>query len=270
MSGGFVELASSVAVVTGAGSGIGRAAAHSFARRGARVTVTDVLAERAEAVAGEIVEAGGQAVAVAADVTSEHDHERVRDVTLDRFGAVDVVMNNVGILVMGPPEELPLDAWQRVFDINVLGIVRSNRVFLPLLLEQGRGHVVNTASVSGLQAHGFDRLPYVTSKHAVVGMSESLAYYLRPQGVGVTCLCPSGVLTNIVEQITFYGPQTQPRTPDHQIVKPEVVGELVADAVDEGRFLVVTVPDVLAEVRDRAADIEAYVSRTAPPPPAPS
>ena len=267
---GFVDLAASVAVVTGAGSGIGRAIAHAFARRGARVAVTDVLAERAEAVAAEIAEAGGEAVAVACDVTSEADLEGVRDAVLDRFGGIDVVVNNVGVLVMGPPETIPLDAWQRVLDINVLGIVRSNRVFLPLLLEQGRGHVVNTASVSGLQAHGFDRLPYVTSKHAVVGMSESLAYYLGPQGVGVTCLCPSGVLTNIVEQITFYGPQTQPRTPDHQIVQPDVVGELVADAVDEGRFLVVTVPDVLDEVRDRAADIDGYVSWAAPPPPAPS
>ena len=267
----FVDLASSVAVVTGGGSGIGRAIAHSFARRGARVAVSDLLTERADTVASEIEAAGGQAVAVACDVTSEDDLEHARDVTLDRFGGVDVVVNNVGVLVMGPPETIPLEAWQRLFDINVFGIVRSNRVFLPLLLEQGRGHVVNTASVSGLLAHGFDRLPYVTSKHAVVGMSESLAYYLRPQGVGVTCLCPSGVMTNIVEQITFYGPQTQPRTPDHQIVLPEVVGELVADAVDDGRFLVVTVPEVLDDLRDRAVDVEAFVSRSAPPPqPAPS
>ncbi len=81
-------------------------------------------------------------------------------------------------------------------------------MFLPHLIAQGRGHVVNTASASGLLAYGFDRLPYVASKHAVVGVSEALALYLAPQGVGVTCLCPSGVITNILEQITVYGEAT--------------------------------------------------------------
>ena len=91
-------------------------------------------------------------------------------------------MNNVGVLAMGAPEALPIEAWQRVLDLNLLSIARSNLVFLPLLLEQGRGHVVNTASASGLLAYGFDRLPYVASKHAVVGLSEALALYLAPQG----------------------------------------------------------------------------------------
>ena len=147
-------------------------------------------------------------------------------------------MNNVGVIAMGPPETLPLEEWQRVIDINVLGIVRSNLVFLPHLIAQGRGHVVNTASVSGLLAHGYDRLPYVTTKHAVVGMTESLALYLRPQGIGVTCVCPSGVATNIVEQISFFGAPSTPRAPDHPIVEAEVVGRLVADAVEHDRFLV--------------------------------
>lgn len=88
-------------------------------------------------------------------------------------------MNNVGVLAMGPPESLPLEIWQRIIDINLLSIVRSNLVFLPHLLAQGKGHVVNTASVSGVLPHGFDRLPYLASKHAVVGMTESLALYLR-------------------------------------------------------------------------------------------
>src|SRR5215471_11808387 len=154
-----------------------------------------------------------------------------RPACIGRFGGVDLGMNNVGVLAMGPPESAPLEAWHRVLDLNVLGIVRSNLVFLPLLIEQGRGHVVNTASVSGLLAHGWDRLPYVTSKHAVVGMSESLAIYLRPRGIGVTCLCPAGVKTNIVEQITFYGTPSVPRSPDFGVVDAELVGELVAEAV---------------------------------------
>ena len=180
---------------------------------------------------------------------------------MQRFGRVDVVCNNVGVLAMGAPESLPLDAWQRVLDLNLLSIARSNLVFLPLLLEQGRGHVVNTASASGLLAYGFDRLPYVASKHAVVGVTEALALYLGPKGIGVTCVCPSGVITNIVEQITVYGDATTPRAPQHPLVESDVVGELVADAVTAGTFLVVTAPEIHAELRERATDIEAYIQR---------
>jgi NAD(P)-dependent dehydrogenase (short-subunit alcohol dehydrogenase family) len=190
------------------------------------------------------------------------DLESLRDACLARFGGVDLVMNNVGVLAMGPPESVPLEAWQRVLDLNVLGMVRSNLVFLPLLIEQGRGHVVNTASVSGLFAHGWDRLTYVASKHAVVGMSEALAIYLRPKGIGVTCLCPAGVRTNIVEQITFYGPPSMPRAPDFGVVEADVVGELAADAVASGRFLVLTTPAVHDAMVARARDVDGYVVRS--------
>jgi NAD(P)-dependent dehydrogenase (short-subunit alcohol dehydrogenase family) len=133
-------------------------------------------------------------------------------------------------------------------------------VFLPHLLAQGRGHVVNTASASGLLAYGFDRLPYIASKHAIVGISEALAIYLGPKGIGVTCLCPSGVITNILEQMTVYGESaTSPRAPAHPIVAAEEVAALTVDAVASGRFLVLTAPEIEAELVARATDIEAYV-----------
>jgi NAD(P)-dependent dehydrogenase (short-subunit alcohol dehydrogenase family) len=169
-------------------------------------------------------------------------------------------MNNVGVLAMGPPETLPDEAWQRVLEVNVMSVARSNRVFLPALIEQGRGHVVNTASASGLLAYGFDRLPYVASKHAVVGISEALAVYLAPKGIGVTCLCPSGVTTNIVENIRVYGQSgSTPRAPQHAISEAAAVGELVADAVTSGRFLVTTAPELDAELLERATDPDGYV-----------
>ena len=256
-----LELDGAVAALTGAGSGIGRATAIALAARGARIVASDLDATRAEETATLVAEAGGEADSLGVDVTSQADLEALRDRSLDRYGRLDLVMNNVGVLAMGAPEALPLEAWQRVLDLNLLSIARSNLVFLPHLIAQGRGHVVNTASASGLLAYGFDRLPYVASKHAVVGVSEALALYLAPQGVGVTCLCPSGVITNILEQITVYGEASSPRAPQHPLVEPDVVGELAANAVTAGTFLVVTAPEIHDELRERAIDPEAYVQR---------
>ncbi|MFF0085865.1 SDR family oxidoreductase [Streptomyces canus] len=253
-----IDLHNAVAVITGAGSGIGRAAAQAFVRRGARVVVTDIDGDRAQAVVSEL---GGEGVAAACDVTSLDDLQAVRDLALDRFGRVDLVMNNVGILAVGPVEDIPFEAWQRVIDVNLLSVVRSNLVFLPVLLEQGAGHVVNTASTAGLLPYGFDRLPYTATKHAVVGMSEALALYLRPRGIGVSCLCPAGVATNIVEQITFYGEPAAPRGPAFPVMDAESVGELVADGVSENRFLILTAQEAADELREHGADVDLYLSR---------
>jgi NAD(P)-dependent dehydrogenase (short-subunit alcohol dehydrogenase family) len=253
-----IDLSHAVAVVTGAGSGIGRAAAHSFARRGSLVVVTDIDGDRAATVAAEL---GDQGVGARCDVTSVADLEAARDLALERFGQVDLVMNNVGVLAVGPVEAIPIEAWERTVDINLLGVVRSNLVFLPLLLDQGSGHIVNTASTAGLLPYGFDRLPYTATKHAVVGLSESLALYLRPHGIGVSCLCPAGVATNILEQITFYGEPAPPRGPAFPVLDAETVGELVADGVSEDRFLILTAPEAADELREHGADIDAYLSR---------
>ncbi|MBV8431474.1 MAG: SDR family NAD(P)-dependent oxidoreductase [Solirubrobacterales bacterium] len=255
------DLDGAAAVVTGAGSGIGRAIALALASRGARVVSSDVDGARAEETADLIITGGGTGVGMRVDVRRQEDFEGLRDTCRQRFGQLDVVVNNVGVLAMGAAESLPIEAWERVLDLNLLSIARSNLAFLPVLLGQGRGHVVNTASASGLLAYGFDRLPYVASKHAVVGVSEALALYLGPKGIGVTCVCPSGVMTNIVEQITVYGQTGAPRAPQHPVVAAEVVGELVADAVTAGRFLVVTAPEIHDELRRRAEDPEAYLQR---------
>jgi NAD(P)-dependent dehydrogenase (short-subunit alcohol dehydrogenase family) len=253
-----IDLANAVAVITGAGSGIGRAAAHSFARRGSRVVVTDIDGDRAATVAAEL---GDQGVGARCDVTSVADLEAARDLALERFGRVDLVMNNVGVLAVGAVEAIPIEAWERTVDINLFGVVRSNLVFLPLLLDQGSGHIVNTASTAGLLPYGFDRLPYTATKHAIVGLSESLALYLRPRGIGVSCLCPAGVATNILEQITFYGEPAPPRGPAFPVLDADTVGEIVADGVSDDRFLILTAPEAADELREHGADIDAYLSR---------
>jgi NAD(P)-dependent dehydrogenase (short-subunit alcohol dehydrogenase family) len=248
----------SVAVLTGAGSGIGRATAQALALRGANVVVTDLDEERANTVAAEI---GDAAVAVRCDVTDVGDLAAARDVALDRFGRVDLLMNNVGVLAVGPVEAIPLEGWARIVDINLMSVVRSLTVFLPGLLAQGSGYIVNTASTAGLFPYGYDRLPYATTKHAIVGLSESLAVYLRPRGIGVSCFCPAGVMTNIMEQITFYGEPHPPRGPDFGIVDAETAAELVVEGVASDRFLIVTTDEVYDELRERGADLEAYLAR---------
>ena len=136
---------------------------------------------------------------------SDDDFVRLRDETVGAFGRVDVVMNNVGVLAAGLPLAIPIEEWVRILDTNLLSYVRSNLVFLPLLIEQGSGHVVNTASTAGLYPYNYDRMPYGASKGAVVALTESMALYLRPQGVGVTLLCPGPTATNVIEQIAFHG-----------------------------------------------------------------
>lgn len=253
-----LNLSEAVAVITGAGSGIGRGSAHAFAKRGARVLVTDIDRERAEAVAGEL---GEPAAALGCDVTEVRDLEEARDRALETFGRVDVVMNNVGVLAVGRVEDIPLEAWQRTVDINLMSIVRSLSVFLPGLLEQGSGHIVNTASTAGLLPYGYDRLPYTATKHAIVGLSESLAVYLRPKGIGVSCFCPAGVMTNIVEQITFYGEPKPPTAPNFGVIDAGTAGDLVARGVAEDRFLILTTDEVRDELRARGEDLEAYIDR---------
>ncbi len=256
-----VELDGAVAVITGAGSGIGRAAAHAFARRGARIVVTDVDGGRARAVAAELED---RAVAEECDVASLADLQAVRELAVRRYGRVDLVMNNVGVLAVGPVEAIPLEAWERAIDLNLLSVVRSNLVFLPGLLEQGSGHIVNTASTAGLLPYGFDRLPYTVTKHAVVGLSEALAVYLRPRGIGVSCFCPAGVATNIREQIAFYGEPASPVGPALPVIGPDIAGELVAQGVADGRFLILTAPEVNDERRRLAADTDAYLATLGP------
>src|SRR5581483_7506723 len=132
--------------------------------------------------------------------------------------------------------------------------------FLPLLLERGEGHVVNTASTNGLFSYSYDRLPYTATKSAVVGLTEALALYLKPRGVGVSCLCPGPVATNIVESIAFHGDLSGVRGPDLELLDPAVVGDLVVDAVRGDRFLVLTHPQVRDIMMRRAADPDGFLA----------
>ncbi|MEE2057245.1 SDR family oxidoreductase [Rhodococcus artemisiae] len=254
------------AVITGGASGIGRATAHSLARRGAQVIVADIDATGAAAVASDIIGSGGSATGVRCDVGGESAFEELKAFALDAYGRVDIVMNNVGVLTRGLPDHIPVHEWQRVININLLSVVRSNDAFLPLLVEQGSGHIVNTASFAGLYTYAYDRLPYAASKAAIVQISEGLALYLRPKGIGVTLLCPGPVRTNIAASLpSGFGPATGTRGPGTQFgfLEPEVVGEQVADAIVDGTFWLPTDAQVRDVLVQRASDWDAFIDEKA-------
>jgi NAD(P)-dependent dehydrogenase (short-subunit alcohol dehydrogenase family) len=257
------DLTGRVAVITGAGSGIGRATSIALAREGARVVVTDIDGDRAGAVASEIGGEGGEARGARCDVASDDDVARTREIALEAFGRVDVVMNNVGVLALGMPDAIPSSAWQRLLDINVVSIGRSLNVFLPGLLAQGSGHIVNTASSAGLFAYSYERLPYSASKGAVVALSEALALYTRPRGVGVTVLCPGPVATNIIEQVQVFGDVGKIHSPELPLLDPAVVGAQVCDAIKRDIFFLPTHAAVHSILVRRAQDPEGFVAAQA-------
>ena len=192
------ELRGRVAVVTGAASGIGLGLAAAFAGEGMKLVLADVDAAGLDAAVAGLTENGAEAIAVPADVSKPEDLDALRDAAVAQFGTAHVVCNNAGVAVGGPIWQVPIEAWHWVFGVNFWGVVHGMNSFVPLLLEQGEGHVVNTASAAGLISSPFLG-PYAATKHAVVSISESLAIELASSPVGVSVLCPLWVKTRIHE-----------------------------------------------------------------------
>lgn len=251
-----------VALVTGGGSGIGRGTALALAGAGAHVAVADIDRDRAMAVADEASWRGTECFGMVLDVNDEGAFETARDKVMRRLGRIDIVMNNVGVVAAGQPDEIPFHEWQRVMNTNLLSMVRSNATFLPILLEQESGHVVNTASATGLFAYEYERMPYAVSKAAVVALSEALALYLHPRHVGVTCVCPGPVATNLREQVTFSGHRVHMRPPVKGMAPadPVEVGEMVVDAIRHDRFLVLSHPELHELLVQHATDPEGFLA----------
>jgi NAD(P)-dependent dehydrogenase (short-subunit alcohol dehydrogenase family) len=187
----------------------------------------------------------------------------------EAFGTVGLVMNNAGVVLRGALEEISHADWQWCFGINFFGVVHGIQAFLPRMLERRHGYIVNTGSVAGLVALTGEGAPYIASKFAVVGLTEALALYARPFGIGVSLLCPGGVKTNLAETGRSIG-----MTPEREVsetrmaqsvqggeeLEPEAVGEVVVQAVRDERFLVL--PDKFHAdlVRRRAQDLDAVIA----------
>jgi NAD(P)-dependent dehydrogenase (short-subunit alcohol dehydrogenase family) len=194
------EFAGRVAVVTGGASGIGLALARRFAHEGMKVVLGDVEAPALDDALTLLKSDGADVHGVVTDVSDPTQMQALADAALERFGAVHVVCNNAGVGAGGLSWETPLSTWEWVLGVNLWGVIHGIRTFVPILLQQEEGHVVNTASLAGLVAGPFMG-PYNASKHAVVAISETLHHELAMAGakVKVSVLCPGWVNTGIAD-----------------------------------------------------------------------
>lgn len=248
-----------VAVVTGAGSGIGRALTLALAREGTKVVVADVDEAAMESVAREARDHGAQAVTVRTDVTELAQVQALAERAWKTFGAVHVLCNNAGVAAWGGLEKATHRDWQWVLGVNLWGVIHGIEAFVPRMIAGGQlGHIVNTASMAGLIAsQGLG--VYNTSKYAVVGLSETLAKDLKPYGIGVSVLCPMGVETRIreSERNRPAALRNEPGTAEAAVeligryLTPDTVAGMVLDAMRRGELYVITHDEGLEPLRRR-------------------
>jgi NAD(P)-dependent dehydrogenase (short-subunit alcohol dehydrogenase family) len=244
------ELQGKVAVVTGAGSGIGLALAGRFAAEGMHVVLADVDEVRLRAVEADLGERGAQVLPVHCDVSAEESMQELARRTLERFGAAHVLCNNAGVAGVGDPWNGPLSVWDWVIGINLYGVVHGIRAFLPIMTDQGEGHIVNTASMAGLLAMP-GLAPYNATKHAVVAISEGLHGELlaKQSPVRVSVLCPSFVQSNLMVD-----PKWTDRFGERPADTSDTIGAVMTDFLRQGVESGMPADDVAAMVVDAIVD----------------
>ncbi len=253
--------ASANALIFGGAKGIGKAVACEWARRGSRLAIADIDAAAAQQTAREIETAGGKAIGISADVLSEDSIAAAAARAEAELGAIDIVMNNVGVVLNGHPLDIPAAEWHRIFELNYFSIVRSNNVFLPKMLERGSGHIVCTASYAGLYPYAAGRLPYASSKAAIISLCENLAIITEPQGVKVSCLIPGPTVTTFMVGMTNWTPDLPMFSPGSEtvLILPEQLAATLADGMRDGRILIPAGEEAFEIARRHARDPDAFV-----------
>jgi len=192
-----MKLQGKVAVVTGAASGMGKAIAKLYAAEGAKVIVSDLNLEAANATVEDIKASGGDATAVVANVAQESDIQNLIDTAVSTYGTLDILVNNAGIMDnFVPAADLTDELWDKVFAVNTTGPMRAIRKALPIFLEKGNGVIINVASAGGLMGSRAGAA-YTAAKHAVVGLTKNVGFQYAPKGIRCNAIAPGAVNTNI-------------------------------------------------------------------------
>ena len=247
-----MKLAGRVCVVTGGANGIGRALCESFAREGARVIVSDRDGARAAEVATAI---GGHAID--ADVSREADIAALVHEAIQLHGQIDLFASNAGVAAGGGPEA-PDSDWQRSWNINVMAHVWAARHVLPAMLARGEGYLLATASAAGLLT-SLGAAPYAATKHAVVAFAEWLSITYGDRGIGVSCLCPQGVRTDMLAQAQGQ-PVGRAILLAGAVLEPAAVADFTVRALADRRFLILPHPEVATYEQRRAQDRERWLA----------
>jgi NAD(P)-dependent dehydrogenase (short-subunit alcohol dehydrogenase family) len=257
-----MEFEGTVAVITGAASGIGRSTALALAKLGTDIVIADIDDIGMDEVRRDIENLGRRALTVHCDVSQDDSIKTLATQAISTFGRIDILMNNAGVTVEGYVEKVSMADWEWILNINLLGIIRGVQAFLPIMLKSGRGYIINTSSLGGILPNWGSSLleaktiPYITSKFGVFGFSESLYVYLYPKGIMVSVLCPGGVSTNFQSNIRHVaddgqqnndiksGVETGLEAPsDHDmgdIMEPDDVAQIIIKAMKEKKFLILT------------------------------
>jgi NAD(P)-dependent dehydrogenase (short-subunit alcohol dehydrogenase family) len=277
------ELTGRVAVVTGGASGIGFAMAERFADEGMRLAIADIEEGTLDAAAKQLSDGGADVLAVPTDVSKAESVDALADRVRDHYGGFHIVCNNAGVGGHGfTTWDAPASEWQWVLGVNLWGVINGIRAFVPTLVGQDDGHVVNTASMAGLASLPF-MAPYSASKHAVLAISEALFHELAMLGsaVKVSVLCPGFIRTRIADSnrnwLEHLGSEPTRDDPASEVIEPLVRGlvdagkppeelaDQVLDAIRTQRFLVITEPEICKGAVDGRAAILEGANPSVPP-----
>jgi len=238
-----MRLQDKVSIITGGGSGMGRVAALMFAAEGAKVVVADVTEQTAGAVVDEVRAAGGQATAVAADVSKEDDARRMVEHAVSTFGRIDVLYNNAGIMPQADHSviDTSVEDWDRVMAVNVRGVFLGCKYAIPKMVEQGSGSIINISSFVALVGCSNPQDAYTASKGAVLALTKSLAVQFAPKGVRTNAICPGPVETPLLMDWLVKDEEAKrirlARNPTGRFGKPEeIVAMGIYLASDESRW----------------------------------
>jgi NADP-dependent 3-hydroxy acid dehydrogenase YdfG len=190
-----------IVVITGASSGLGEATARVLSAQGASVALGARRADRLKSLADELASKGGKALAVTTDVTDHNQVKKLVDAAVQKFGRIDVIINNAGLMPQSPLERLKIDEWDRMIDVNIKGVLYGIAAALPYMIKQKAGHIINVSSVAGHKIRPGATV-YAATKHAVRALSEGLRQEVKPYNIRTTVISPGAITTELPNTVT--------------------------------------------------------------------